>query len=445
MPWYGYAPSLLQFNNDMKISLTGGSSLGIICAGVILLTDGCTTTQYGHTDVSQLTDTQLVAELTSVERELGIQSDYRSALSSIDTSPRLVVTSASTAYSGNFNAQYNTANQTLNGNFNGNGYTTYQYMDANGGARFGQALALIINASHTRKLENRHNAVLTEISHRREVRQNMERIAGQFLAAHPDIVANRDLLIACLLITQHQTADPLEQLQQAAEIIHSLAKDRWIGWVEAHGDPRYPYGMVVGSYVMDTSWKGDTLVGKGKASDASEMTLTAKKEQDGTLDGSIQSQTMQAKFTGRMTDFALCVDYTGTENGQPIRGITWAYRRGEVNSLQSVLAPIQKQRNNFSGHYVGNGDSINNGVQQPYQITLDISNSGAINFACTAVVNNQQVVVTGKGMVDSNGNVTVQHQDGNTGHGAIAGNLLKAGGESADGSTKYHFTALKQE
>jgi hypothetical protein len=48
-------------------------------------------------------------------------------------------------------------------------------------------------------------------------------------------------------------------------------------------------------------------------------------------------------------------------------------------------------------------------------------------------------------MVNSDGNVTVQNQDGNTGHGTIAGNLLKAGGESADGSIKYYFTASKQE
>jgi hypothetical protein len=429
----------------MNISLTRGSFLATVCAGAILLAGGCTTTQYGHTDVSKLSDEQLIAELTSVERELGIQSDYRSALFAIDTSPRPVVTSASTAYSGNFNAQYNTANQTLNGNFNGNGYTTYQYMDANGGARFGQALALIINASKTGKLENRHNAVLTEISHRREARQNMERITGQFLAAHLDIAANRDLLIACLLITQHQSADPLEQLQQAAEIIHSLPKDRWVGWVEAHGDPRYPYGVVVGSYVMDTSWNGDTLVGKGKASDGSEMMLTAKKKQDGTIDGTIQSQTMQAQFTGRMTDFALWVDYTGTEGGQPIRGITWAHRRAEVNNLQSVPVSVaQTQSNGFSGRYVGNGRSANNGVEQPYQIILDISNSGAVTFACTAVVNNKPVVVTGKGMVDSDGNVTVQNQYGNTGHGTIKGNLLKAGGESADGSIKSYFTAQKE-
>jgi hypothetical protein len=428
----------------MNISLTRGSFLATVCAGAILLAGGCTTTQYGHTDVSKLSDEQLIAELTSVERELGIQSDYRSALFAIDTSPRPVVTSASTAYSGNFNAKYNTANQTLNGNFNGNGYTTYQYMDANGGARFGQALALVINASNTRKLENRHNVVLTELSHRREARQNRERIAGQFLAAHPDIAANRDLLIACLLITQHQTADPLEQLQQAAEIIHSLPKDRWVGWVEAHGDPRYPYGVVVASYVMDTTWNGDTLVGKGKASDGSAMTLTAKRKSDRMLDGTVQSQTMNAKFIGRMTDYALCVDYTGTESGQPIRGITWAYQRVEVNNLQSVPVSVpQAQNNAFSGRYVGNGRSANNGVEQPYQITLDISNSGAITFVCTGTVNNQQVVVTGKGMVDSDGNVTVQNQYGDTGHGTITGNLLKAGGESADGSIKSYFTASK--
>jgi hypothetical protein len=48
-------------------------------------------------------------------------------------------------------------------------------------------------------------------------------------------------------------------------------------------------------------------------------------------------------------------------------------------------------------------------------------------------------------MVDSDGNVTVQNQYGNTGHGTITGHLLKAAGESADGSIKSYFTASKQE
>ncbi len=429
----------------MKANLIRISLLVSLCAGGLLLAAGCATTQYGETDVSKLTDAQLIEELASVEREMGIQSDYRSALLAIDTSPRPVVTSAGTQFNGNISAQYNNANQTLYGNFSGNAYTTYQYTDANGGARFGQALALMINASKTTKLENRRSAVLTEFSRRRDTRNNIERITGQFLTAHPDIAANRDLLIACILITQHRTADPLEQLQQAAEIIHTLPKNRWIGWVEAHGDPNYPYGVVVGSYAMDTTWSGDTLTGRGKASDGSEMTLTAQRKSDGTIEGTIQSGTMEAKFTGRMTDSALCVDYTGTESGQTIRGITWAFQRAEISSQPIVTAIGHTQSSIFSGRYVGNGKSVDHGVEQPYEIALDILDSGQISFTCTAVVNGQQAVVNGKGTVDSAGNVTVQNEFGAAGRGTISGKELKAGGENDDGSIKSYFTASKQE
>ena len=417
-----------------------GSFLIAFCVAAFLLAGCATTTQYKGTEVSKLTDSQLIEELASAERELGIQTDYRKALSSIDTSPRPVITSASTTYNGNLNAQYNSASQTLNGSFNGSGYTTYQYVDANGGARFGQAVALLINASKTAKLEDRRRAVLTEISHRRDARESRERITRQFLAAHPEVAANRDLLIACLLITQHQTSDPLEQLQQAAEIVRTLPKDRWIGWVEA------PDGKVVGSYSMDVAWEGNTLIGKGKASDGSLMTLTAKRNQTGMLEGTIRSQTMEAKCNGRMTDTGLCVDYTGTESGQPIRGITRAFRYAQMEDLKTVSTSVgDTQEGTHSGHYVGSGKAVNNGFAQPYQITLDVVDSGEITFTCTAVVNGQQAVVRGRGTVDSNGNVIVQNESGDTGRGNISGTVMKAGGESPDGSIKSYFTALKQK
>ena len=296
---------------------------------VILLVAGCATTQYGQVEVSKLTDSQLIEELVSVERGLGVQIDYRTALLAIDTSPRPVITSANTMYSGNFNAQYNNANGALYGSFNGSGYTTYQYGDANGGARFAQVLGLIITASNETKLQNRQKAVFTEISRRRDARVNIERVTGQFLLAHPDAAANQDLLIACLLRTQPRTRDTLEQLQLAAEVMHALPKNRWVGWIEAHGNPQYPYGVVVGTYLMDTVWDGDTLTGNGEGNGGVAMSLTATKKQDGTITGVVRSQTMEASFVGRMTDWALCVDYTGTENAHPIRGITWAFRRAD--------------------------------------------------------------------------------------------------------------------
>ena len=147
-----------------------------LCLTAVLLTSGCVSTQYEQAEVSSLTDSQLCLELVSAERELGFQTDYRSALLAIDTTPRPVVTSSSTTYTGHFDAQYNNANQALYGSFHGSGYTTYQHTDMNAGARFGQGLALIINASNASKLETRRNAVLAEISLRREARENKQRV-----------------------------------------------------------------------------------------------------------------------------------------------------------------------------------------------------------------------------------------------------------------------------
>ena len=312
-----------------KDKILRGSFLAAVCSWGAILVAGCATTQYGRLEVSKLTDSQLIEEFVSVERALGVQINYRTALLAIDTSPRPVITSANSVYSGSFNGQYNNANGALYGSFSGSGYTTYQHMNANGGALFAQALGLAIVASNERKLESWRFDLVAEISLRRDARQNIERITGQFLLAHPDLAANQDLLIACLLITQHPNDDTLGHLQRAAEVMHTLPRNRWMGWIEAHGHPEYPYGIVVGSYFMDTVWDGDTLTGKGQASGGSEMTLTAKKKQDGTIEGIVWSQTMKAHFVGRMTDIALCVDYEGTENQRPIKGITWAFRRAE--------------------------------------------------------------------------------------------------------------------
>jgi len=283
-------------------------------------------TQNAGVNVSKLSDEQLAQELASAERQAGIQSDRRSALLAINTDPRYVVVGASTEFSGTFNGKYNADNRKLYGSFEGSGYTTYHYADVNAGARFRQNLGLLFNNLNTAALESRRKAVLTEISKRRQTREAAERTIQQFWTANPEIAAKQDLLTACLLITRHRASDTLGQLQQAAEIMRTLPSNRWIGWVEAHGDPEYPYGVVAGSYVMDTFWNGDTLSGKGKGSDGLELTLTAKKTGGETIEGTVHSKVMEAKFHGRMTDNALCIDYAGTNSGHPIRGITWAFR-----------------------------------------------------------------------------------------------------------------------
>ncbi|MCC7376087.1 MAG: hypothetical protein IT581_15620 [Verrucomicrobiales bacterium] len=296
-----------------------------VIAAVIV---GCASTLHGKLKVEELSDGQLIEELASSEKELGMQLNREMALQAIDTSPRMVVTGATTQYSGSFNGQYNSANRSLHGNFSGNGYTTYHYVDANAEARIGQAIGLMISHLNQSKLESRRAAVLAELDRRHKEREQRERITTQFFAAHPELAARQDLLIACLLITQHRTNDYLEQLQQAAEVIKTLPENRWIGWVEAHGIPGYPYGVVVGSYFMDTVWDGENLSGNGRASDGSEMNLKAVRQGDGLIRGRISSTSMAAEFSGKMNEYGLCVDYAGTESGQSIRGITWAFRKG---------------------------------------------------------------------------------------------------------------------
>ncbi len=102
----------------------------------------------------------------------------------------------------------------------------------------------------------------------------------------------------------------------------------------------------------------------------------------------------------------------------------------EALPLNEASQTARSQTKPLSGHYIGTGKSVSSGIEQPYHIAIDVFDSGEITFACTAIENNQQVVVSGKGTLDSNGEVTVQNQFGDIGHGNISGRVFKAGGKT---------------
>lgn len=116
----------------------------------------------------------------------------------------------------------------------------------------------------------------------------------------------------------------------------------------------------------------------------------------------------------------------------------------KARDFRNQEAP-ESQNGAMSGNYLGSGLSVANGVEQPYQIGLAVFDSGRIAFACSAFVNGHASVVVGKGTVDSSGEVTIQSEFGDTGHGTISGDVVKAGGESPNGSIKSNFTAQKQK
>jgi hypothetical protein len=118
-----------------------------------------------------------------------------------------------------------------------------------------------------------------------------------------------------------------------------------------------------------------------------------------------------------------------------------------LNGMTQPRTPLitGSQNRPFSGHYLGSGESVENGVSTPYTIALDVFDSGKITFVCTGWDKNQRRGVAGQGVVDSEGKVVLQNQFGATGEGTIAEKVMKAGGQTSDGSVLSHFTALKQD
>ena len=276
--------------------------------------------------LSAVSDDQLIADLDNIAREMGVENERREYIQSIRTDPRMVVMGASTSFQGSFNGTYNLQNSSLHGLIQGSSHTSYHSYDANTGMRAVQGLGLLLNNFKLANLESRRRAIVNEVENRWAMRQNTERITVDFLKAHPEVAEKRDLFAACLLITQGRTSEPLRQLQEAAEIMRSLPANRWIGWVEAHGIPGYPFGVVAGNYFVDVAIVGDELTGSGIATDGTDLKLVGKKGLNDTVTGTVKSGGLDLKFSGRMTENALSVDYSGTSGTESIRGITWAYR-----------------------------------------------------------------------------------------------------------------------
>lgn len=121
----------------------------------------------------------------------------------------------------------------------------------------------------------------------------------------------------------------LPWLQRAGAAFQSLPPKRWVGWVEAHGFPGFPQGLVVAAYAIDVKWDGDRLSGSGMGTGNQQITLEGTRLPSGAVQGTVRSTGMQATFVGRMTDTALCLEYSGTEQGKPVQGITWAYTKAD--------------------------------------------------------------------------------------------------------------------
>jgi hypothetical protein len=164
------------------------------------------------------------------------------------------------------------------------------------------------------------------------VREDANAITSTFLRAHPEMADQPDLFIACLYAAGTESALTFQWLQRAYSVFQDVPKDRWIGWVEAHGLPGHPQGLVVGAYAIDIKREGNCLLGSGFGTDNQQLRLEGTTEQQGIVQGTVGSSSMQAKFIGRMTESALCFEYSGNESGRPIQGITWAYTKIQEGS-----------------------------------------------------------------------------------------------------------------
>jgi len=202
----------------------------------LFLTSCGANTLHQGVPVATLSDGQLVEELESAARGLGVELDRTAYLMAVKPEPAYVLTSSTTAFSGTVNSTYNayvmpigygsSVRGVSSGSVQGTASTRYQYTDVNAGAQLGNAIAQAISRSRQEAYRRRGLEVLNEYERRvSDRRLQTERMIEEFFEENPGL-QNRRTLVAAVApwAASEEYADGRATLDRAKEIIHALPR-----------------------------------------------------------------------------------------------------------------------------------------------------------------------------------------------------------------------------
>lgn len=145
----------------------------IATALALLLLSACITTPYRDISVSQLTDEQLVEELTACAAGVGESVNRAQYLMATKPDPAYFLSSSTTNYFGTYTANISTyampvgygdqAYGAAYGTYSGTGYTQYYYTDVNAFARSMHDLGTAIAHAQAASYHERGLEVLAEL------------------------------------------------------------------------------------------------------------------------------------------------------------------------------------------------------------------------------------------------------------------------------------------
>lgn len=141
-------------------------------------------------------------------------------------------------------------------------------------------------------------------------------------------------------------------------------------------------------------------------------------------------------------------NYSGQANTQYYQSTTVSpardYKGLNVNGIAIKYDGDAPKTSQFLGLYRGSGEIVKDGSSTLFQIVLKVYQNGKIEFGYLPDGMDPKDAINGTGIVDDNGNATLQNQYGVTGNGTIANGVFKASGQTSDGSIRCSFTAMKQ-
>lgn len=296
-------------------------------------------TKYPGIRAANLSDEQLVEELASAIKSLGLAINRTQYLMAVRTEPAYVLTSSTTTFSGALNANYNAFTMPIGygastygsaaGSMYGSSVTRYQYTDVNAGARLGNAIATAINRARESAYRQRGEEVWAEFQRRAKTRRaQAEQLIQDFFADHPGLTSRR-LLVAAVApwAAAEGPTDGRRTLERSREIIESLSRGpglsgTWYGIISQKTKTTQGQEVAFNEFIrIDLVEDAGKLTGKGELGSGEIIELNGRLSEQ-RVTGAVANTTsaINSSFSGIAVNSQITAEYAGSGPGQQLSG-----------------------------------------------------------------------------------------------------------------------------
>jgi hypothetical protein len=318
----------------------------IAVALVLLPLSACVTTPYRDILVSQLTDEQLVEELTACAAGVGESINRAQYLMATKPDPAYVLSSSTTNYFGTYTTNisayampvgfgYQTYGRAY-GSYSGTGYTQYYYTDANAFARSMHNLRAAIAQAQAASYRARGLEVFAELQGRIARRSAETQILiNEFFRENPDLESRKKLIGAILpwVVSKDAQLSPREALEEAKKILLSLGRGEgmtgnWYGVFSQTSTLNNGQTLSFNQFSRVTLQQNANMVtGKGEIGTGEQLEISGRVE-NGRFEGIVANITsaINSRLSGIVADEQVVVEFSGAGVGHRVQGVAVLFR-----------------------------------------------------------------------------------------------------------------------